>query len=148
MAAGELYSFFDKGSIVIGNCSFVGTGTRIWALSRVDVGNRVLSSHDCFICDNLTHPLDARIRHQQYMAKHGFPFPESVDLDARPITIHDDAWIAAGATVLRGETIGAGAIVAAGAVVTKDVSAGTIVAGNPARVVNELSSDLYAREML
>lgn len=138
ICAGELYSFFDQGVITIGDCSYVGQGTRIWALSRVEIGSRVLISHNCFICDNLTHPLDARTRHQQYMAKHGFPFPDKIDLEERPITIGDDVWVAAGVTILRGVSVGQGAIIAAGSVVTKDVPAGVIVAGNPARVVREL----------
>ena len=96
----ELYSFFDKGVIRIGRCSYVGADTRIWALTRVDIAERVLISHNCFICDNLTHPLDAEIRHQQYMANHGFPFPANIELDGRPISIEKDVWIAAGVTVL------------------------------------------------
>ena len=138
ICAGELYSFFDKGDISIGDCSYVGQGSRIWALSRVQIGQRVLISHDCFICDNLTHPLDARVRHAQYMAKHGGAFPAQIELDERPISIGDDAWIAAGVTILRGVHVGPGAIVAAGSVVTGDVPAGAIVAGNPARVVKQI----------
>jgi acetyltransferase-like isoleucine patch superfamily enzyme len=42
---------------------------------------------------------------------------------------------------LRGVTVGEGGIVAAGAVVTSDVAAYTIVAGNPAVIVRELSPD-------
>jgi acetyltransferase-like isoleucine patch superfamily enzyme len=42
---------------------------------------------------------------------------------------------------MRGVTIGEGGIVAAGAVVTKDVPAYSIVAGNPATVIRELSPD-------
>jgi len=141
ICAGELYSFFNKGVISIGDCSYVGQGTRIWALSRVEIGSRVLISHDCFICDNLTHPMDARTRHQQYMAKHGFPFPERIELNEQPITIGSDVWIAAGVTILRGVKIGEGAVIAAGAVVTRDVPAGVIVAGNPARVVKQINSE-------
>ncbi len=138
ICAGELYSFFDKGVISIGDCSYVGQGTRIWALSRVQIGSRVLISHDCFICDNLTHPLDARVRHAQYMAKHGFPFPKQIELAERPITIGDDVWVAAGVTILRGVNVGHGAVIAAESVVTEDVPAGVIVAGNPARVIKHL----------
>lgn len=148
ICVGELYSFFNKGVIAIGDCSYVGQGTRIWALSRVNIGNRVLISHGCFICDSLTHPLDAGTRHQQYMAKHGFPFPESIELEERPITIGDDAWIAAGVTILRGVTVGQGAIIAAGSVVTKDVPPGVIVAGNPARVVKQLDIGSFGREVV
>ena len=40
--------------------------------------------------------------------------------------------------ILKGVSIGDGAVVGAGAVVTKDVAAGDIVAGNPARVVGSV----------
>lgn len=148
ICAGELYSFFNKGVISIGDCSYVGQGTRIWSLSRVDIGNRVLISHDCFICDNLTHPVDARVRHQQYMAKHGYPFPAAIELEESPITIGDDAWIAAGVTILRGVTIGQGAIIAAGSVVTKDIPAGVIAAGNPAIVVKQLETGHFGGDVV
>ncbi|MFK7938302.1 MAG: sugar O-acetyltransferase [Roseovarius sp.] len=52
---------------------------------------------------------------------------------ARPITLECDVWLGGGAIVLSGVTIGEGAIVGAGAVVTRDVAAGAMVAGNPAR---------------
>ena len=52
-----------------------------------------------------------------------------------PTKIGRDVWIGANAVILGGVTIGDGAVVAAGAVVTKDVEAGAIVAGVPAKVV-------------
>jgi maltose O-acetyltransferase len=52
---------------------------------------------------------------------------------ARPITIGADAWLGGGSIVLPGTTIGDGAVVGAGSVVTRDVSPGVTVAGNPAR---------------
>lgn len=140
MCSAELYSFLDKGVINIGGCGYLGVGTRVWALTTIDIGERVLISHNCFICDNLTHPLDAETRHRQYMAKHGFPFPVNIDLDGRPITIENDVWIAAGVTILGGVTIGTRSIVAAGSVVTKDIPPNVIVAGNPARIVRRLES--------
>lgn len=138
ICAGELYSFLGQGKISIGDCSYVGLNTRIWSLTTVTVGQRVLIAHDVFIVDNLTHPLDAKSRHRQYMAKHGFPFPDALELDGQPITIEDDVWVGAGAIVLRGVCIGAGSVVAAGSVVTKSVPRGVIVAGNPASVVKEI----------
>lgn len=132
---GQLYCFFGKGHITIGDFSYVGEGSKIWALSSVSIGNRVLISHNVFIADNQTHPVDAAVRHQQYKAKFGFPFPAGIDLDEKPIVIEDDVWIAANAIILRGVHIGKGAIIGAGSVVTKNVAAGTMVAGNPARVI-------------
>ncbi len=51
------------------------------------------------------------------------------------VQVGTGAFVGAGATVLPGVAIGRRAIVGAGAVVTKDVPAGAVVAGNPARVV-------------
>ena len=51
----------------------------------------------------------------------------------RPVRIGRDVWIGGGAIILPGVAIGDGAIVGAGSVVTRDVAAGTTVAGNPAR---------------
>ncbi len=52
-----------------------------------------------------------------------------------PITIENEAWVGTAAIILSGVTIGEGAVVAAGAVVTRDVPAGAIAAGNPARII-------------
>ena len=54
------------------------------------------------------------------------------------VCIGDRVWIGANATIVDGVTVGAGAMVAAGAVVTRDVSAQTVVAGVPARVVKNI----------
>ena len=102
------------------------------------MGNRVLISHNVFIVDNRTHPIDPDLRHAQYMSKHGFPFPDNMDLDGKPIFIEDDVLIAANVIILRGIKIGTGSIVAAGAVVTENVPARVVVAGNPARIVRKL----------
>jgi maltose O-acetyltransferase len=57
---------------------------------------------------------------------------------ARPITIGDNVWLGGGAIVLPGVTIGADTVVGAGAVVTRDLPAGVVAVGNPARVVREV----------
>ena len=54
------------------------------------------------------------------------------------------ASIGSNATILCGVIIGERAIVGAGSVVTKDVPAGAIVAGNPARVMRSLSKKDHA----
>jgi maltose O-acetyltransferase len=57
---------------------------------------------------------------------------------ATPIAIGDNVWLGGGAIVLPGVTIGDNTVIGAGAVVTKDVPAGVVAAGNPARVVRSL----------
>jgi maltose O-acetyltransferase len=69
-----------------------------------------------------THPLDHELRRQKWEA-------------AEPITIGANAWLGGGVIVLPGVTVGADAVVGAGAVVTRDVAPGSVVVGNPARVL-------------
>jgi maltose O-acetyltransferase len=62
----------------------------------------------------------------------------------RPVLIGDNVFVGYGAIVMAGVTIGDGAIVGAGAVVTRDVPAGMVVAGTPARVIGTVD-DMVAR---
>jgi acetyltransferase-like isoleucine patch superfamily enzyme len=64
----------------------------------------------------------------------------------RPVVIGNRVWIATGATVLGGVTVGDDAVVAAGAVVTKDVPAGHIAKGVPARCTPLAPRDQAAGE--
>jgi maltose O-acetyltransferase len=52
---------------------------------------------------------------------------------AKPVSIGHNVWVGGGAIICPGVTIGDGAVIGAGAVVTKDVGAGAVVVGNPAR---------------
>ncbi len=135
---GELYCFLNKGNISIGDYSYIGVNTRIWALESIDIGNRVLISHNVTIMDNRTHPLNHEIRHMQYKAKFGYPFPQQIELDPKKISIGDDVLLSANSIILRGVNIGSRAIIAAGSVVTNDVPSDVIVAGNPAKIVKRI----------
>ena len=55
-----------------------------------------------------------------------------------PVTIEDDIWIGANATILSGVKIGQHSVIAAGAVVTKDVPPHSLVAGVPAKVIKQI----------
>ncbi|HEY5331958.1 MAG TPA: sugar O-acetyltransferase [Solirubrobacterales bacterium] len=68
------------------------------------------------------------------------PAPRRAKLEAAaPITIGDNVWLGGGAIVLPGVTIGDDSVVGAGAVVTKDLAAGVLAVGNPARVIRSLT---------
>ncbi|WP_147915584.1 acyltransferase [Ruania zhangjianzhongii] len=56
-------------------------------------------------------------------------------ISERGIEIGDDVWIGSHCVILDGVQIGDRSVIAAGAVVTKDVPAGAVVGGNPARVL-------------
>ena len=59
-------------------------------------------------------------------------------IEAKPIVIEKNVWIATGATIIGGVTVGENSVVAAGAVVTKDVPPNSLVAGVPAKVIRSL----------
>ena len=68
-----------------------------------------------------------------------FNIPEGKKLS---VTICDRAWIGSNVTILPGVTIGEGAVCCAGCVVNKDVEPYNVVAGIPAKKVNERPRDL------
>lgn len=138
---GELVNYGHGGTISIGDYCFVGRDSHIWAGAEISIGNRVLISHAVNIFDNLTHPISASQRHEQFRAIMTSGHPPKLDLGEKPIRIEDDVLIGCGSIIFRGVTIGQGAIVGAGSIVRKDVPPWTIVAGNPAVVVRTIPSD-------
>lgn len=57
------------------------------------------------------------------------------------ITIGDNVWIGGSVSILPGVTIGDNAVIGAGSVVTKDIPANVIAAGNPCRVIREITEE-------
>jgi acetyltransferase-like isoleucine patch superfamily enzyme len=99
------------------------TGTRLGCQHRIEVGNRT-GLADCRVMDTDFHRPDAR-EGRRYDTSGG----------AKPIVIGENAWVGAGAMVLKGVRIGDNAVVGAGSVVIGNVPADAVVFGNPARVI-------------
>jgi len=57
----------------------------------------------------------------------------------KPVDIGSDVWIGGGAIILPGVRIGSGAVIGAGSFVTRDVPDRTFAAGNPCRVIREIT---------
>ncbi len=117
-------------AITIGSGTGI-SGASIVASSSVTVGRRVLIGAGACVWDTDFHPLDPERR--RVHATRG--------ATSAAIHIDDEAFVGARSIILKGVTIGAGAVVGGAAVVTKDVVPGTIVAGNPARVVGAVAAD-------
>ena len=60
---------------------------------------------------------------------------------AFPITVGNNVWIGANVSVLPGVSIGDDAVIGAGSVVTKNIPSGVLAAGNPCRVIRELTEE-------
>jgi acetyltransferase-like isoleucine patch superfamily enzyme len=136
---GQLLTFWNGGRIRLGTWCYVGEGTRIWSQDSVSIGNHVMIAHLVDIHDTNSHPLDWQERRRDSEAiLSGSGYHQPTQTVSAPIVIEDDAWIGFKAVILKGVRIGRGAIIASATVVTKDVDPWTIVAGNPARVVEVL----------
>lgn len=138
---GELFTFGHGGKIVIGEYCYLGQESIIWSAKSVVIGDRVLIANNVNIFDNVTHPLNPKARHEQYREIITSGHPRKIGLSEEPVVICNDAWIGCMSIILPGVTISEGAIVGAGSVVTKDVPPYTIVAGNPARIIRELTPE-------
>jgi putative colanic acid biosynthesis acetyltransferase WcaF len=102
----------------MGDWSNLSSGVTVYNLGPVKVGNHTVISQDAYLC----------------AGTHDYSQP-TLPLLRPPITIGNGVWIAAGAFVGPGVTVGDDSVVGARAVVVKDVPAGVVVAGNPARIV-------------
>lgn len=109
----------------------------------VKVGRRCKISSHSFLCEGVTLEEEVFIGHNVTFINDRFPrattgqgqLQTETDWTCVPTLIKRGASIGSSATLLCGITVGEYAIVGAGSVVTKDVPAGAVVAGNPARVI-------------
>lgn len=104
------------GTLAVGDRCYLGHDVHLHAIDPVRIGSGCVIADGALITSTDHDRVD---RH----AVHG----------TGPVTIGDDVFIGQRAVVLGGITIGDGATVAAGAVVTRDVPAGAVVGGIPAR---------------
>jgi maltose O-acetyltransferase len=114
--------------------------------TNIELGERVFFNFNCVVLDvcrvrigdytmfgpgvqilTPVHPLNAALRRTGEYGK--------------PIEIGADVWVGAGALILPGVSVGSGTVIGAGSVVTRDVPAGVFAAGNPCRIIREITED-------
>jgi acetyltransferase-like isoleucine patch superfamily enzyme len=139
MVLGTLHFEKENASIIIGSRTFVGR-SHVIASSNIFIGNDVLISWGVTIIDHNSHSIIYAERASDVTDWiEGYKNWENVVCE--PTCVKDKVWIGFNSIILKGVTIGEGSIVGAGSVVTKDVPAWSVVAGNPARIIREISQD-------
>jgi maltose O-acetyltransferase len=112
--------------------------------TNIELGERVFFNFNCVVLDvcpvrigddtlfgpavqilTPVHPMNAELRRREEYGK--------------PIEIGADVWVGGGALILPGVRIGSRSVIGAGSVVTRDVPDGVFAAGNPCRVVREIT---------
>jgi maltose O-acetyltransferase len=112
--------------------------------SNIELGERVFFNFNCVVLDvcpvrigsftlfgpavqiyTPMHPMNAALRRQREFGK--------------PVEIGSDVWIGGGAIILPGVRIGSRAVIGAGSVVTRDIPEAVLAAGNPCRVIREIT---------
>jgi len=106
--------------IHVGARTFANFGLVALDVARITIGDDVQIGPNVQLLTP-THPVDAKARREKLEG-------------GAPITIGDNVWLGGGAIVLPGVGIGHDTAVGAGAVVTRDLPAGVVATGNPARV--------------
>jgi maltose O-acetyltransferase len=117
--------FCDYGSnILLGERVFFNFNCVVLDVCQVVIGDFTLFGPAVQIY-TATHPMNAELRRTQEFGK--------------PIEIGSDVWVGGGAIICPGVKIGSRAVVGAGSVVTRAIPAGVFAAGNPCRVIREIT---------
>ncbi len=110
----------------------------------VRIGSGTFFNFDCLMLDvapiTIGKACQIATRVQFLTATHPIdPEPRRIGWEwAEPIVLGDNVWLSGGVIVCPGVTIGDDTVVGAGAVVTRDLPAGVVAVGTPARVVREI----------
>lgn len=117
--------FCDYGSnIFLGERVYFNFNCVVLDVCRVTIGDFTLIGPAVQIYA-ATHPMDSAARRLHELGK--------------PVEIGSDVWIGGSAVICPGVTIGSKTVIGAGSVVTKSIPSGVFAAGNPCRVIRELS---------
>ena len=136
----RVFGFVNLYGCEIGDDSKIGTFVEIQKGARI--GARCKISSHTFICEGVVIEDEVFVGHGVMFTNDLYPrattdsgqLQTDADWQCLQTVVKRGASIGSNATLLCGITIGERAIIGAGSVVTKDVPAGAVVAGNPARV--------------
>ncbi|EOL46525.1 sugar O-acetyltransferase [Enterococcus caccae] len=116
--------YFCYGSnIELGEECYINMGCSFIDDAKIRIGDKVAFGPSVTIA-TVGHPVHPEYRRLMY---------------GNPVTIEDNCWIGASATVCPGVTIGENSVIGAGSVVTKDIPKNSVAVGNPCRVIREIN---------
>lgn len=114
---------------------------------NIHIGDHFYANFDCIILDvcpvtigdnvllgprvsifTAAHPIDAGVRNRQLEF-------------GKPVKIGSSVWIGGNAVINPGVTIGDNVVIGSGSVVTKDIPSNVIAAGNPCRVLRQITEE-------
>jgi maltose O-acetyltransferase len=117
--------YCDYGSnILLGERVFFNFNCVVLDVSPVRIGDYTLFGPAVQVY-TATHPMNAELRRKQEFSK--------------PIEIGSDVWVGGGAIICPGVLIGSRSVIGGGSVVTRDIPEGVFAAGNPCRVIREIT---------
>lgn len=117
----------DTAELEIGEGTIINLGCMLAATERITIGSHCMFANYCFVADADHRYDDATV-----------PVTWQGMQPKGPVTIEDNCWFGTNCVVTGGVTIGERTVVGANSVVTKDLPAGVIAAGAPARVIREI----------
>jgi acetyltransferase-like isoleucine patch superfamily enzyme len=139
----KIFDFVNLYGCTIGDNSKIGTFVEIQ--KNATIGQNCKISTHTFICEGVHIGDDVFVGHNVTFINDKYPRATNTDgslqteADWKVVEtfVRSRASIGSSSTILCGVTIGEGALVGAGSVVTKDVPAGSIVAGVPAKIIRK-----------
>ena len=120
---GVIIAVHPGATLEIGRDTFINPNSRIIALESIRIGQDCAVAWDVQIMDGDRH---------YFLDEQG-----GKTKNTAPIHIGDHVWVGARSLILKGTHIESGAVIGAGSVVSGRIASGTVVAGNPARIIRE-----------
>ena len=111
---------------------------------NIRLGKHVFFNFNCVILDVATVTIGSHVLFgpavQIYTAAHPMEAEARRGREfGRPVTVGSDVWVGGGAILCPGVTVGSRSVIGAGSVVTRDIPEGVFAAGNPCRVIRQVS---------
>ena len=141
---GPIWFDYGKNTYIGDNC-YANYNFTVLDCAHIKIGDDVFFGPNCTLAPPV-HPLLSDERKMKTDADGSL-----YDMEyAKPITIQDGCWLASNVTVCGGVTIGKNSVIGAGSVVTRDIPENVFAAGNPCKIIRQLTeqdSVQYKKEL-